>query len=516
MNLNFEDVLKYYHMEDSFVTEISVTCRQIKEKYLSASEQEQVELELKLMKNISAYSDYAAKMYMSSFMFSLTGNDFWYDMMLDETNSHVSGYYPWDIMYQIRSQLACALFLNPILQTVQRKTLLAKIYNNIIKEMKSTIGLKLTQIPVEERNSNLIILMTNQFIGMEHGPTKTILDRCSTLIRKHNKEAIIINTGEHLNVKDRLPLYNTSTGSYSEAFREYDSVEYNGLSIPYYQCKHDMPNANGIIEILNFIDEVRPSYIIHIGGESPTGEYCDDIVPVVSIGTVPSEIGISTTTLQVIGRKIEEKDKSVIEALNKTDSDIVVGRFTSSVPMVKEKISREELGLPDDKLICIVVGARLNAEITDEFVEMMLSVGEDVVFAFAGKFDEKYEYYSDKYDNFKNIAVNLGFSSNMMGIYSVCDVYVNPLRQGGGTSVVEAMHEGLPAVSINYGDVSLGCASEFLVNDYNAMAEKIRNYAMDKGYYNKASLIAKERAREMLDSDKAFVEIIESVEQKIL
>ncbi len=514
--LSFEEKLKYYHMEEYFHFEICETCDQLSDMYNHSSKEEKGDMELKLMKNISTYTDFSAKMYMSSFMYELTKNDYWFDMMLDALSTVDKNYFSWEIMFQIRGQLVAKMFVNPSLQTTHRKVVISRIYKNIIEEMKENIGLKLQRIPVEERNQDLVVVMTCQFLSIEHGPTKTALDRCSTLIRKENKKVILINSGELLNIKNKLPVYSYRKGTYDDKLLELDFVEYQGITIPYYQCMHDMPNREGIIEVLNMIDELRPLYIIHIGGESPLCEYCNDIVPAISIGTVPSEVGCSMMELQVMGRALQERDMAIVEALGKTERNVIAGRFTSSVPMSKMPTSRKELGLPEDKFLCVVVGARLNYEVTDDFVKMMRSVSDKVNFVFAGVFDDMYDYYSKEYVDFVDIAINLGFSNNMMGVYSVCDLYVNPIRQGGGTSVIEAMYEGLPAVTLNYGDVSLGCGEEFFVTDYNDMVKVIDRYTTDTEFYTEKSKRARDRAEEMLDSDTLFCEILRKIEERIL
>lgn len=45
--------------------------------------------------------------------------------------------------------------------------------------------------------------------------------------------------------------------------------------------------------------------------------------------------------------------------------------------------------------------------------------------------------------------------TDVVGVLGCMDLYVNPKRLGGGFSVIEAFHAGIPAVSIRYGDVSV-------------------------------------------------------------
>lgn len=53
------------------------------------------------------------------------------------------------------------------------------------------------------------------------------------------------------------------------------------------------------------------------------------------------------------------------------------------------------------------------------------------------------------------------------------DLYVNPKRSGGGSSVAESLYKGLPVVTLPVGDVSAAAGESFRVADYGEMAETI-------------------------------------------
>lgn len=103
---------------------------------------------------------------------------------------------------------------------------------------------------------------------------------------------------------------------------------------------------------------------------------------------------------------------------------------------------------------------------------------------------------------------------DVLAILDNVDLYVNPDRIGGGTSVIEAMYKAIPVVTLDHGDVALGAGEEFWVHSYAEMTEKIIKYMNDIDYYNMMSKKAKERANYMLDSDGAFTDIIREFETK--
>lgn len=84
------------------------------------------------------------------------------------------------LFYQIKSLMFC----NKSLTT--EKTILFKwqLFRQIVQMYKMLIKKELKYIPKEERNTNFVLVITEQFLKTEHGPTKTALDRCRTLIKE--------------------------------------------------------------------------------------------------------------------------------------------------------------------------------------------------------------------------------------------------------------------------------------------------------------------------------------------
>lgn len=96
----------------------------------------------------------------------------------------------------------------------------------------------------------------------------------------------------------------------------------------------------------------------------------------------------------------------------------------------------------------------------------------------------------------------------------LCDLYVNPTRKGGGTSAVEAMYKGKPAVSVGYGDVAGIIGEEFCCADYDEMVEIIKRYSADKQFYQEQSERAYKLAEEYLDTDGEFKRILSEYQKK--
>ena len=162
----------------------------------------------------------------------------------------------------------------------------------------------------------------------------------------------------------------------------------------------------------------------------------------------------------------------------------------------------------------MVVGARLDYEVDDCFVqEILLPLMEQgIFFVFMGVFD-KYEAVVEKYPTLKEQSVFAGFIKDVLAVNELCDIYINPKRNGGGTSVIEAMVKGLPPVALNEGEVSLGAGEDFCLQDYSEMVQRALILKDDEEYYRAMSQKARERAAVMLDGASAFWETFQRIEK---
>ena len=90
------------------------------------------------------------------------------------------------LFYQIKRLMFC----NKSLKTEQTILLRWKLFQQVVQMYKMQIKTELKYIPWQERNHNFVLVITEQFLSMEHGPTKTALDRCRTLIKKRKTSII--------------------------------------------------------------------------------------------------------------------------------------------------------------------------------------------------------------------------------------------------------------------------------------------------------------------------------------
>ena len=410
----------------------------------------------------------------------------------------------WDQKYYLGWQIDTLLFNYCNLGTDKITESLYKNYHAALHSFMSHLN-NLTFI--KDRNEELVFVTTQQFLNLTHGPTKTTLDRALVLKRKLGKNVVIINTAELMGTKS----VNLITSVYPNYYDEYlniDMYEYCGEQFLFVQFDNNMPNIYNSQEFIEFVRKNRSYYIVNIGVESLLIDACSKIVPVVDITLGPSDISKTEATALVIGRDIKPSDNKFLNMVGKSTDYIIKGRFTSSLKSQEHSYTREKFNIPENCFVMTVVGGRLANEMDNKFIDMIDEcLLQGAYLCIMGNMDN-YEVICQKDDVFRNHSTYLGMQNDVLAILDLCDLYVNPKRKGGGTSVIEAMYKSIPAISINYGDVALGAGGVFCVDTYEEMKQCIMKYMTDREFYDDMSMKAKARADYMLDSDSAFVDII--------
>lgn len=241
-------------------------------------------------------------------------------------------------------------------------------------------------------------------------------------------------------------------------------------------------------------------------------ELSSNIIPTATMALAFSTLPKSINGIKILGRKLTDEEKE------SNTQDVVESRFTFELKPQSTHFTRKDYDISNDAFVIVVVGIRLDYEITDEFLTLLDNVcSKGAYVIFAGIFDT----YSENVSKYSNVADNskyIGYCNDMLALMEICDLYVNPIRLGGGFSIIEAFEKGVPGVYTNSGDVYVAGGDEFCVSDYSEMQKAIIKYMTNKKFYSEQSAKAKERAKMMTDSKPALIDmdrkICEFIEEK--
>ena len=400
-------------------------------------------------------------------------------------------------------------FTKQISMDKHSKDIIDTLYNKCYKGYAEDFKDYLVRMPLEERKRNLVMVMTVQFLNNTHAPTNTVTERIKVL-KALGKDVILVNTTEFCLLNGYVPLYSFNFAYVLKEYNELSEIAIGEYKIPFLQIPDDLPIPYRMQVLLHVINKIKPYYILSIGNGSILADLCGNIVPCVSMALVFSTLPKTKNKMKILGRKLSKHEKGLY-----IDDDIIESRFTFELKPQKEYYSRRDKNLPDNKFVIVIIGTRLQFDITDGFMATLHEVCKAGCYVvFAGVMDN----YSDLMEKYPMVSANssfVGYCDDILALMEICDLYVNPDRLGGGFSVIEAFSKGVPGVYLKSGDVYTAGGEDFAVNDFDEMAKQILIYKDDKDYYNKMSGLAKERAKLMTSSKEAIADIDRQICKRI-
>lgn len=416
-----------------------------------------------------------------------------------------------EVKYFLYQQTAFKIFQTNYFDNENTRYLRWKLLEQIVALYKEKTKHLLKYIPYEQRNTSMVFVIAEQVLSEYHAPTKIAFEKCKFLIEKMQKKVLLISTEEILSLAGRIPYFYTREKTKDDFLRVHQFREWKGIKIPYFQCDDNMPNIDDLCAILTMIQNTKPEFVLSIGaGNSILANLIDEIVPVLTYGTT-SEIQETMTSCQTLARKLETNDFQLLDKAGADKKTIIEIKPKTVIDAQKSFVTRQQIGLPEDKFIIAIVGNRLESEADEKFMHMLEdALDEEMFVAVIGRslFDP-FENYMQKKPGMRNKIKNLGYSDQLLSWLERCDLYVNPYRRGGGLSAIYELYQGVPVVSLAYGDVFRNVGEEFCTESYDAMAGLIKKYKNDKEFYQKMSVFSKERAKTLTENEEDFKSIIE-------
>lgn len=381
---------------------------------------------------------------------------------------------------------------------------------------KKSFGLPAVKIEGKDLNDDYAVVIIEQFLAVQHGPTKTVLDRCAVLQKELNKKVILINTAECMSVTGVVPYYDYCVGGYNESFLNDETVEWKGETISFYQCNRNMPDFLELRQLLNMILNIKPSIVVLVGGPSVLASLVNEYIPVFSVGLTQSGIVPSMASFMAVEERLLDKCGSIVEKMGRDKNCLIPGRFTFSLKPQTESHTREEFGIKEDEYVIAVIGTRLDEEITDSFMEMFEHIVFDkmriLIMGHCTRMDEILR----KHPSVSDYIQYLGQCNDILSMLELCDIYVNPHRSGGATSAVEAMFKGKPVLTTDFGDVRGVVDEEFSYTSYEEMEKAIIDLYSNKDLYEKQSEHAKKLAEIDMDSPTEFKKMLKVYDERKL
>lgn len=502
---------RYYFLNNQ--QDIETYCDLLEEK-ICASQKYTKNLYIKSLELMSAKLGHMNSIFLQSFLLHITQKSEYLENMLDVTAN--SSAFQAAEKYFLLFRYIRFSFLNSDISP-RISTLLRKLYHDIFEDYKHRVNQKCTNvqpIPKESRNPNLVFVFTSQFLDLNHGPTKTALDRCYQLMKYMGKQVILINTAELLTFRGIVPFHKMGAGNVNTSLYNQNSIAYKDIEVPFYQPSAVMPDEDELLQLMEIVTKYKPYLIIGISGTSIATDLCGQLVPAVSISTVNSSLQTTKALFDVIGRPITEHDIKQLALSGKTAKNIIESVFTFDFKPQQQHYTREQLHLPKNEFLLAIIGGRLNQEVTEELLQTLLATA-DTHLVFIGKYNPEQSKVLSQPENRRRYTY-LGFQEDVLAILEHMNLYINPLRVGGATSAVEALYKGVPVLTLKHGDVYVAVGDSFAVDSFESMKSTIQDYVQDRQFYEQKSAEALTLAQRMMNTRGELERILKHVESSEL
>lgn len=219
-----------------------------------------------------------------------------------------------DNMYFVYQQLKRQVFINKVLLNENSKNMINELYDRCYKGFLYESKEYLVKIPLEERNKNLAMILTTQFLAKGHAPTNSIIERAKAL-KVLGKNVIIVNTTEYCLINGYLPMYDIDIGNVIREYNDVNEIKIGKDKLSFLQIPDDLPIPYKMHVLAHIINKIKPYYILAVGTGSVLADLCGNMVSCVSMAELTKERAkFMTSSLEgmedidnKICRRIEEK-----------------------------------------------------------------------------------------------------------------------------------------------------------------------------------------------------------------
>ena len=403
-----------------------------------------------------------------------------YDLII--ADQLYAGDFPSDIQTMLEIQL---LFLKDIPYDLMRK-----IHRKSLSCLLTYTQPPATYIPVRKRNTDRILIITEQLLfNINHTPTAMVLEIAYMLQTSFQFEVEIVTCTSNKILPSYLWIF---TYGFNSNGKGHMSISYKNTTLSAYQYPLNSCTTSDYQQMLSSIYEFNPLFVLDIGTNSPIADLPHYFTTVVNLNTVTSapaseaDIFVRYTRLNDSLEVLYEKELSPHQT-----QVFMKQKFPAICNTTGETYTREVLHLPEEQFLICIVGNRLDSEVSSSFKQLMTDIllsDSKIDFVIIGIANELKKSF-ENHPFFDRIHF-LGYCLDLLDIYPVFDLYLNPERVGGGWSSAIALRAGLPVITLPDCDVAYNVTDSFIVPTQEAMRKTILHYASDNSFYQTQKQLA--------------------------
>lgn len=332
-----------------------------------------------------------------------------------------------------------------------------------------------------------VVIVTNQFLSAEHQPSRDLLLLTVRLQRDLGRTVLVLNTNM---MPDRY--YSAFVPPFAAAVEDRlsgeQTIRCGGERIRMLSSTVPGLTADKLAGILSAVERFDPDLVIGFGGSVIVADLLGSAYPVMCVPTTSGQtVSLADIVLDFGGHVRPPGSGRLAQSWRPA-------RFGLSLRHTGETAARAEFALQESDFVCVVVGNRLDAETGGGFLDLLGRILDAIPRAlvlFAGGVESLPGRLAA--DRHAGRLRSLGHVDRVEALMSVCDLFVNPRRAGGGAGAAQAMAGGVPVLSFDGGDVASVAGPSFLVVDETAFVARAVALADDPALLSEARQEARSR-----------------------
>lgn len=322
-------------------------------------------------------------------------------------------------------------------------------YADGVSRLKSHMNERGVKIKDEFEPNDRVVILTTMLLGPKHAPSGIAYEYASAF-QRHGKQVLIVNTLEMTGYQPG-PLYGNFHPNFLPEFAGVKRINYEGSTLNTYQSEIGHSSLSAFEQTVVAIEAFNPSIVCTVGSYSFISELFNERA-FVFMSPTTNELPYVIQNKFYAQHRILDYTKEDLRRENLVENFMFQKHKKFPIPGKVKDYFRADFDIPEDAFVCVSVGNRLDTAMTSDFLEVLDRVAEveNIYFMFVGQLDVNNKL--GDYQALLKKSRHVNHIPDLVNFYNICDLYVNPVSSGGGTTAYFANNAGVPVVGLPYGD----------------------------------------------------------------
>lgn len=346
--------------------------------------------------------------------------------------------------------------------------------------LRNVFSEQLEWLPFDKRNNKKVIMFVSPLLSERHAPTYKMINLYSIMNKLgYDITVISINTAD-IALATTKCLKNTYTYNslYSQTggfCQQMAGVSVKGIHLEF-TPENILHSTNLLLDV---VKECNPLFCIEFGADDFLIDFCREITDIISFPMTTTTPANNAKIYLSVRKDVPQKWKAELPP----QKQVLFVDYRDNI-MVECPEEKKTFLEKNNNIMAVIVGNRLDDEVSEEFVEMLENVLEQIeelIIVFVGECKKLERRISER--KYQDRFIFTGLVLNLEELTSSCDIYINTPRVGGASSARMAIKAGIPVITLPECDVAFNVGSDFCVSSISEMGERLIRYCRDKDYY---------------------------------